>query len=79
MEGGEGMRFTLHIFTVSYLDQIILWMNFCGVKMKPYWPNLFDIAIYFFGLNSLLFARELRGRKPILLRDYLLSLDLSPA
>ena len=73
------MRFTLHIFTVSYLDQIILWMTFCGVKMKPYWPNLFDIAIYFFDLNSLLFARELRGRKPILLRDYLLSLNLSPA
>ena len=73
------MRFTLNIFTVSYLDQVILWMNFCGVQMKPHWPNLFDIAIYFFGFNSLLFARELRGRKPILLRDYLLSLDLSPA
>ena len=49
------------------------------IQMKLLWQNLFDSAIYFFGFNSLLFARELRGRKPILLRDYLLSLDLSPA
>ena len=49
------------------------------IQMKRLWQNLFDSAIYFFGFNSLLFARELRGRKPILLRDYLLSLDLSPA
>ena len=72
---------TLNIFTFLYLDQVILWMNFYGVTihMKPFWQNLFDSAIYFFGFNSLLFARELRGRKPILLRDYLLSLDLSPA
>ena len=75
------MRFTLNIFTVSYLDQVILWMKFYGVtiQMKPLWQNLFVSAIYFFGFNSLLFARELRGRKPVLLRDYLLSLDLSPA
>ena len=49
------------------------------IQMKRLWQNLFDSAIYFFGFNSLLLARELRGRKPILLRDYLLSLDLSPA
>ena len=75
------MRFTLNIFTVSYLHQVILWMKFYRVtiQMKPLWQNLFVSAIYFFGFNSLLFARELRGRKPVLLRDYLLSLDLSPA
>lgn len=61
------MRFTLNIFTFSYLDQVILWMNFPGVniQMKLLGQNLFDSAIYFFGFNSLLFARELRGRKPI--------------
>ena len=44
-EGEDGMRFTLNIFSVSYLDQIILWMNFYGVtiQMERLCKNLFIV------------------------------------
>ena len=55
------MRFTLNIFTVSYLDQVILWMKFYGVtiQMKPLWQNLLIVLfislvlIHYCSLGSL--------------------------